>query len=356
MRKTYTYRNGKYVPTRFTATGKFYTEGIHIVDPQGRKFVPRGFNVAGGRYNNGGAWPNMAENPDVADGMKAWGCNTVRLTAAVGRTAGWMLMAERIAAGDTVEVARGKVLAEWSRMTNFWLSKGFVVMLEAHDLTYPANVTTQNMDDVKQFWLAYAAQYKDNPYVWYNIANEPAMDVATWKTWHDDVTGAIRATGDDSIIVIDGRMFASDTSAPYLRDDEMMPTLIRKHGNLIGSMHNYGTQMRTWAGESKMRNYFASAAAARVPMIIGEVGFSWNQGTNTGDHEGEKLAALSTLTVAPEFDIGVFWWVYGHADAYRIEDAATTSNITNPFRPGTAHLNQGGLAFKAYLSKFPNNN
>lgn len=351
VRKLYTYRDGRYVPSRFPATGKFYTEGIHIVDPQGRKFVPRGFNVAGGKYNNGGAWPNMAENNDVANGMKTWHVNTIRLTSAVGRTAGWMLLAERLAAGDTLEVARSKVLAEWIRMTDFWLGHGMVVMLEAHDLTYPANVTAENMEDVKQFWLAYAAHYKNNPNVWYNLANEPAMNVATWKSWHADVATAIRATGDDSIIVIDGRMFASDLEAPFLRDDEMIPTLIRNHGNIIASMHNYGTGMRMWASEAQMRSYFSAAARAKIPQIIGEIGYSWNQNTNTGDWAGERMAAHSVCTVAPEFGIGVFWWVYAHADSYRIEDAVASNNVTNPFRAGTAHLNEAGLLFKNYLAE-----
>lgn len=356
-RKVYIYRDGRFRPSSYEATGKFRTEGVHIIDPQGRTFIPRGANVAAGNNNNGGAYPDLAYDAGLRDDMKRRGANTVRLVSRVGREASWNAFRKQLDAGKPEAEARQIMVDELVSITNHWLAGGFVVMLECHDLTYPPPVA-RAMSDVKEFWRLYAAHYRNNPYVWFNIANEPGFTVEEWRTYHDEVCHIIRnEVGAQNIIVVDGLSFASDTgrdrstarSDAYLRDPMMAPALIATYGNVVASMHNYGTNMRTYMSQDSIRSWVRSMRRARVPVLIGEVGYADDRTSNIGDYDAERNAAHNSMAVCLEMGVGLLWWSVNHADAYRLETLRQDRANTNPFRTG-ANLNAAGIDFMNYLS------
>lgn len=351
-RKTYIYRDERFRPSIFEATGRFRTEGIHIIDPYGRKFIPRGVNFAGGPKANGGASPDLSRNAEVVEGFKAWGGNMIRLTSYVTRRHSWSVMGEALAAGKAVAQATAEVDAYVDAIINFWRTRGVAVMVEAHDLTY-SPIQQVWLDDLTDYWLRFAARWAHDPYVWLNLANEPNMTAQQWVSYFGGLVADVREVT-DSIIVLDGLYYASDTGqygggpAPFLRN--LAPPLQAEHDGLVFSMHNYGTVNGYYATEARVDAWIRTNHAAGLPILIGEVGWPVGGTANSGSLSNERSAAIGSCAAGLRHGVGVFWWIVGHNDGYRLEGSGAQGHqVTNVFRP-SANLNEAGQMFKDYLA------
>ena len=337
-------------------SGLFTTDGARILDPYGLEFVPRGVNVGGTVTNNGGGWPDFTLNNAFVQGMKSWHCNTARIMNYVTSKEAWSLKATALAAGKTEAEANADVDALADQMTQYYLDRGLVVMVECHDMTQSS--ASSVLVQIEQFWARFADRWKNEPYVWFNIANEPNLGKDTWLKFTDRVCGIIRNTGAKNIIVCDLMYFASDTTKDFWNttiprgwEPGRMDYLIARWGNLVASSHNYGSSA-VYITEANVRAQITAYKNADIPFIYGEVGYPVaGVGANSGSWVNERDAAHNTMTVAAQEDIGVFWWATAFNDAYRLEGTSSnyTSGITNVFRDG-AVLNPAGVAFKAYLA------
>ena len=58
---------------------------------------------------------------------------------------------------------------------------------------------------IRKFWDEMTRRYKNNPYVWFNIYNEPyeGDDTENWRVLHEYYVNRIRAQGAENIIVAD---------------------------------------------------------------------------------------------------------------------------------------------------------
>jgi hypothetical protein len=180
------------------AEASFRVDGTKVVGPGNNEFLIKGVNV------NGPGWCFQRDTlQDVELITNVWKFNAVRLCAATKWT--W-------AANYNTDLdAQIKAFTE----------KRIVVMLELHDYTgiwppledtggytTPQGDVIRPLRDLKAWWVDKANRFKDNPYVWFNVMNEPGSDDSEksanlWFDVHDAVIEAIRATGAKNIIVLD---------------------------------------------------------------------------------------------------------------------------------------------------------
>lgn len=352
----YLWMDGKRVAAIKSPTRNFVTRGRTIYDPDGNVFVPRGVNIGGTIANNGNGWPDFALDPAFAQGMLDWHCNAVRIATYNTATQPWSPKGKALAAGKTEAEADAEIDALVDNLTSFYRARGFVTIIECHDITHSFKDGT--LEQIEAFWVRYANRWKHDPYVWINIANEPSLGPTTWIQFHDRVCWAIRNTGAKNMIITDLLYFASDSPKDFY--GQVIPRgyepgrvdyLIARHGNIIASQHNYGGA-GAYTTTAAARTHFQKYKDADVPFMVGEVGYPMaGVAANTGNWQYERDAAVNWCAVAPEYDIGVFWWAAAFNDAYRLEGTSAnwTNGITNPFRSG-AVLNEAGVMFKQYLA------
>ncbi|MDR1838438.1 MAG: cellulase family glycosylhydrolase [Treponema sp.] len=247
----------------------FNVMGTKILDPDGKEFLIKGVNV------NGPGWvfprDTLQDIPLITD---IWQFNTVRMCAAIG----W----------------------EWARennknlnaLINAFTSKGIVVILEVHDYTgiYPPQNKNgyraepykyiHPLSVLKKWWVDKAKRYGNNPYVWFNIMNEPGSEgsqssAELWYNIHSEIIEAIRGAKARNIIVLDDHNWGQAggyfyRTSPY--DSaviKMGPVLNEKFENLVFSLHIYDA----WRdGELRLNRYLSDAHDLKLCVIIGEFG------------------------------------------------------------------------------------
>ena len=339
------------VPAASTAV--FRTSGKDILDPKGNVFIPRGVNAAT-LANNGGGTPDRLLTREYADGMLAFGLNAIRLDNYVTDRHSWTAKAKALAAGKTEAQANAAVDAMVDEQVAFYLDMGFVVIMEAHDITKPGNLTDL-MNQIVSFWERFARRWKHDSRVWFNTANEPNLEIALWKHFQWRCCEAIRTRAEaQNIIIIDTLDYASDVGRNYVNnprpfgyEPEMVPWFKANYGNVVLSTHNYGTA-GVYVTQQKVSDYMAAVAAENLPLIYGEVGYPVVGPSNSGSLANERNAALSVMLEAPAKKVGVFWWASNFNDNYRLVSGQQGDPLVNEFLPD-ANLNEAGLAFKAYV-------
>ena len=167
-------------------TGQFEVRGTRFFDPDGVQFVPVGTNMNGPHSFFSSPTQGMAAR------LKAdWGFNFIRLvTCLPGGCHG-----PESSVNDDLEA----IVAEYT-------AQRMVVMVDYHQLGFGATASPEDIAAAIEFWTDIANRFKDNPYVWFNLFNEPeGGDGAAqrWRAQHQPVIDAIRATGATNIIVID---------------------------------------------------------------------------------------------------------------------------------------------------------
>ena len=171
---------------RAAPTGQFEVRGTRFFDPDGLQFVPIGSNMNG--PHSFFASPTKGR----AAQLKAdWGFNFIRLvTCLPGGCHG---------PDNTVNDDLDGIVAEYT-------AQKMVVMVDYHQLGFGATASPGDIAQAAAFWTDIAGRYKDNPYVWFNLFNEPEAGdgaAARWRGQHQPVIDAIRGTGATNVIVID---------------------------------------------------------------------------------------------------------------------------------------------------------
>jgi hypothetical protein len=167
------------------------------------------------------------------------------------------------------------------------------------------------LKDLVAWWVDKAERFKDNPWVWFNIMNEPGAgntleEAEMWYHVHDVVIQAIRDTGAENIIVLDDHNWGQ--AAGYFGGRESYdsavirkgPALLEKYGNLVFSLHVYGA----WTdGASRFDRYFNDAKELGLAVVLGEYGVMRNC---IGTHN----AVWNMLNAALDHNIGRIYWAW----------------------------------------------
>jgi len=290
------------VPTWADAT--FRVEGTTIIGPGSDEFLIKGVNV------NGPGWCWSRDTlKDLELLIDVWKFNSIRLCACT-------VWGDRAAENnkDLDAIIKG------------FTERRIVVMLELHDYTgnWPplendgGYITTDSdheiirpLRDLKAWWGDKAERFKDNPYVWFNIMNEPGADDSKesadmWFKVHDIVIEAIRATGAKNIIVLDDHGWGQ--ASGYIGGKEsyasavirMGPAINKKHDNIVYSLHVYDG----WTdGKKRFDRYFQDAKDLGLCVILGEFGVS-------GDNVWQYNAVKSMYDSAIPHNIGRMYWAW----------------------------------------------
>ena len=322
------------VPDR-PATGGFEVGGGQIFDPEGRRFIPVGTNLNG---------PNSffdAPTAGRAAGLKRdWGFNTVRLVTCLQQGCH--------GPPSTTNNNLEAIVDEYA-------AQKLVVIVEYHQLGFGAAATNAEIDQAITFWTDLARRFGTNPYVWFNLFNEPESSyqdfvlndgttaTGRWRTQHQRVIDAVRAAGATNVIVVDDTQ-AGQGAADWWKVDPS-PTadsgilsegrnLVDPAARLVFSVHAYdvwgfpndndascATRYTDTQRDIRFRAYAQRARDAGLALMVGEVGFRATDRADSGvSFHGEQgiphppcgstmlLAAETVYRVAPEFGLGVLSW------------------------------------------------
>jgi hypothetical protein len=252
-------------------TRAFTVQGERIIDPDGREFVARGVNIAGPNW----VWDRSPL--DDADAIaNIWKFNTVRVNTCI---------------------------------------------LTPHDRTggYFSGGALRRL----RMWFRDAAQkYKDNPYVWFDVSNEPGNtstpDREQWLAMYQGVLASIREEGQASNIVLisDTNFGQGGTTAQTSALLAQFPAALtgadgKQFSNLVLTAHVYSN----WRDDpNAIANYLDQVLATnRLPLIIGEYGIATPAG-DTSKATQYLFDALQARAKDGKTAIGRIVWQWDGGD------------------------------------------
>ncbi|MGF1597717.1 MAG: carbohydrate-binding domain-containing protein [Acidimicrobiales bacterium] len=278
------------------ATGRFYVVGTDIVDPEGNVFYPIGANVAikftpyGYVFEGGNGGVNGR-----LDDLRAWNWNTVRATLVCDNDSGIPSQRELIdGIAPTIE-----------ELT----SAGVVVILECHDST-GTNPKVNSAKDraVSTFWDAMAARYRDNPYVWFNIYNEPfaSDDTTGWVTLHRTHLERIRAAGAENIVVMDLPLWGQGI---HLLAERSFGDDLGRSCNTVFGWHAYGAVAGRQGSLADHERYLRAAQDKGLALIVGEYGVAFPATAGNAGPWAWNITGFDAMSeLGPRYGVGLLWW------------------------------------------------
>jgi len=243
-------------------TGTFSVKKDRLYDANGKSFI-----VAG--MNNPHAW--FTEKAYTAlDDIKATGANTVRI---VWQTRGGSLETLEQAIKRSIELS-------------------MVPIVELHDVTgSPSGDALVRMAE----WYA-SEQVKKclsgyERYIMLNIANEWGDNRTTSEYWLESYTRAVkvmREAGYRTTLVVDAPGWGQNIT-PFLEKGSELMEADPLH-NILFSVHMYGS----WNNPDDIVNKLTAAKKQKLPLIVGEFGYNYNDGGNNLTCKADHRTILDT--------------------------------------------------------------
>lgn len=233
-----------------------------IFDPSGNEFIVKGTNIGG----PGWVWPE--QTLDNFSHIVKWKFNTIRLT-----TMGGPALDHQTTYNCFTPQYKYTTFGTLRQIIKKYTDAQIVVLIEWHAV---GGIYTGTSLTCAQNWFAMlATEYKDNPYVWFDMFNEPNTTKAQWAASFQAVINSIRATGNTNIIVASGNYWGQDannwncTNVSDANSAILTSTLSDPAGNLVYSIHTYDQWNQC---QSKLDNYLDRVIAQKKCIIIGEYG------------------------------------------------------------------------------------
>lgn len=317
-------------PAAAAGASGFTVQGDQILDPSGHSFVPVGTNLLG----PDSFW--TSQTAGLSGAARAWGFNTVRLTTCLpGGCAG-------TGYDQTVNNNLDQIVSEYS-------AAHIVVMIALHQITPGLFPNAADLTSITAWWAGIAARYKANPYVWFNTLNEPGNSVgvapgpviAQWAAVEGQLITAIRSTGAQNPIVVDGTQWGQDAGAwntsPIPTGNSAILTsgaaLAAAHPNLIFSIHVYdqwgGSTTATNAErDARLGDFIDRVHALELPLVIGETGAPSTETTTL-----RALGTQSAFRVAPPRGVGILTWHGQAGDGFTLTTPGPFNAIDSTTSP-----------------------
>lgn len=312
------------------SANEFTVSGSQINAPDGKKFIIKGANI--------GIWVDHSTPNHVNFIKKIWKFNAVRLPLKLKPGDGSMYASDAFI---------DRNIKAYTTNSN---GPKTVIILECHDHSgrFYTDSSSPSLKDLKSFWRRIASRYKNNPYVWFNIMNEPGGKNDVEKYWYDlhkQLIQEIRKQGANNIIVVDGYNFGSEdgngttkanfinqSSSAFLTYGKQLLNVDPKK-RIVFSLHTYTNW--TW-NIDKLYNFVDRVRKQGLALMIGE--YAATTGNSQGDIDVTEAARM-VLEVAQKRSIGRMVWHYWSWDGNALTTASwggsggDTPNKTNGSRP-----------------------
>lgn len=302
------------LPISTAIADSFIVDGNKILDPQGREFVMQGVNI----------FPDNSEAYE--DIVNCWGFNTVRANHFPEPSWNWYgpgyefnLLESTFADQKTVVILD---LAHDSNQDNAGIGSYWI--------DWTVNGIEEGYTNLIEMYTYHAELYKDNPYMWLELINEPGttgnLDGDQWVEVHQDLIRAIRGTGNQNPILINGWCWGQDAcnwssdtvpvenSAILSFGDQLMHFDGEDQKNIVFTHHVYD-QFQAGLTPDRMMDYHDAILNKGYALVAGEY-CSGNNGNST-----LRATEFMFESTQPR-DIGRIVWNW-HAD----DDADLTTNI-----------------------------
>ena len=272
-------------------TGKFHTEGERIISPSGDVFILRGANIPGPRFS----WSVDIPIEKLASKVEEWGMNGVRVA--------WRNFQKKNndPCGYPVEWEQNQNPSIEDYVKEFVINRGLVLIIDNHDW-YGENLVNHPCvsPKIRNFFVDMAKAFgtqssrsgkftpgkkslnlspKEASKIWFDLRNEPLRgsedsNMKKLKTEYDKTIKAIRETGANNIILLEGSRWGRDsenpskswikTYGPYFRD---------QYNYIVFSHHSYG-----WKASNEdnpdygdLTSYYQWMIDHNMPILNGEL-------------------------------------------------------------------------------------
>jgi mannan endo-1,4-beta-mannosidase len=293
--------------------GNFQIIGSKIIDPEGNEFIPRGVNVQGMKYG----WPgNVVPQADLI--INAWNFNIVRVNCR---------LYDHYWNGQNVSIgSHYQTIESMQAIVDAFTPHKVVVKFEFHDRT-GSYYTGNDLEDLKDAFREMSDRWGDNPYVWFNIMNEPGgstPDLNQWVNMHREVIQVIRDEKQvNNVIVIDAHSWGQDigawnanpvpeaNSSILSRGHDLINFNDKTYENIMFSFHIYDQWNRGTPEqmEYKMHDYITRVKEKGLALMIGEFGTSAN--VNQSLHFPGAFRAAMRGCSCPWYRVdlvALVWW------------------------------------------------
>ncbi len=330
------------------ATGKFYIVGKDIVDPDGNLFRPVGANMSGIFF-----WTSPVETAQKAADAKRWGWNTIRLNGRVSEM------------GGSNYYGRASTWADYDAIVNAYTAQKIVSMIANHDATGTDPAGTEQATTA--YFVAAANRYKDNPYVWFDIYNEPYSQTNSTQQTNfvaisKRILAAIRATGSENIVMPG----AIDNGNDYTNwNAKMGGQIANGQCNVLFDIHPYFA----FESSAEADKYVSDVQSAGLALIFAEWGIPHPpgalvvQGVPSLTYELTLNSATYAENNFKSKNVGILIWhgTNGMAsESLRVTTSGlghfdTVDNWTNPTNLTLAGQKLWAMAHMPALPKFTGN-
>jgi hypothetical protein len=229
-----------------TVNGGFNVQDGKIIGPDGKEFVPHGFNIGGDNY-----WTWDHDESGDIDELKAWGVNSVRMV--------------NYSSSD-----EHQKLDNFKEYVEKFTDAGIAVMLEDHTTT-GKYLSGSELESSKNWYKEQAQNFKGNSLVWFDTGNEPGRhgdSTDQWMDFQSEMIEAIRSTGNDNMIVVNEQWWGQGAGGKNSAVLERGKELTNKYGdNIVFSPHIYSE-----FDAGKLDSYLKNAKSQGLAVTIGEFG------------------------------------------------------------------------------------
>ncbi len=312
----------------------FSIQNGKFIDPDGKEFIPIGANVNPWNYFD---WQQNIWSEEHQDiWTDCWRFNFMRAPVFMNDLNWHNGIEQTYMPGWATAPNEG--LQKLKELVDIYTAKKVVVMINAHDFIcrWP---TDAEMVIVRDYFRTVANEFKDNPYVWFNLFNEPGFDQPTpdtYRTIHQDIIKIIRdEVGAQNMIVATGSQCGMEAaswgnepiwgpnSAFLTYGDDLINFNGKTYQNIAFDLHMYDQ----WAYDMqllnvKLRDFLDRLKARGYAVLIGEVGSPpaeghHNSGKFSSHARGTELAYKVALK---EYGIGMVHWHWDPEDGFALVD------------------------------------
>ena len=254
------------------AIANFKVSGTRILDPHGKEFIIKGVNINGPNW----VWPDDMTQPVHLNNIaNCWKFNLVRVNSQLLPTGTYWQHNNDI-----------------DKLVQAFTSRKIVVLFDAHDRTGSYYRTQDgSLQALKGWYRNLATKYKNNPYVWFDVMNEPG-DLPPvepdWLTVHREVIKVIRdQVKSNNIIMVEGTAWGQDAGNWNAQPVPLQNSAIlqlagavtkfdgKSYPNVIFNIHVYdqynigGNQRQL---DHRLADYFDRVRAKNLVISVGEFG------------------------------------------------------------------------------------